>query len=1219
MGLMSCRPHGSRTSRAVDSLCMQAYRMRYTDIDSTEADLRRALKQAKAERFSEEKARALVLMGFVRYQKMDFEDALALADSTVSMSNNQVTLLCADILKMKVFQRISDAGRYYQTNSSAVRRLSLIENEKETLDGIDKQLYQYAQTEYHYIASTYYYYQQEDSLSKNEMQIVERQLEHLSDTTQLVYYYYMMGSGGLVDGDDETVLVKEFDYLLTAYSISKRSGILYFEANSLQALAVRLKSYSDRSIIRQRFPGAYQLLVSQHLSWNDCIYDDVSSDGGIEQDDVKAEQDDEQWLPTAIARHALHTFKVYDDLFQTACCYRTLGELESQLGHYDASLDAFSQALSCVNKHHRTYYPCHDDTLSLYPTDHYLLHDVADSSAVSNERRWIENPNILTVPEWMAGIRQQISVVFSCLGDRVGSNYNRNIYLDILECTSQNLEMESRLDELKHQFRVQNRLMWTAMSLFLLVLLMCGFIFFRQELHDIAHLQLLGKQKGRILRNDKHRLDELNDELEDISEKCNVSRIQIDRNKSQGLEKRAKVSLVQAVTPFLDRILNEVNRMNRQPRPQLSQLNYVGELTDQIMEYNDILTEWIKIEQGQLSLHISTIEIESLFDILRKGHFSYDQQGIVLDVHHTTAKVKADEALTLFMLNTLADNARKFTPKGGTVTVEAIETEQYVELSVTDTGCGMSQDDVDTILQNKVYDAKRIGIGSASNTSDNDDQQFTSKKGHGFGLMNCKGIIEKYRKTSDIFSVCMFGIESTVGKGSRFFFRLPRVLILALAVLFSSLTYAQEANCAKGDSLDAVYPEYFYYDQCFEANNQGDAERALAYADSALMCLNDLFVLYDDNTANASLSPDLQSFLRGDSLDYSLLVNLRNQIAVAALVLGDHELYNYNNSICTQLYRVIHQDTTLPTYYDRIKKADANIRQITVALVLLSLLVIVLIVMLIRSRKQLADRLTTDLRDKIEKQQDVLNHLQFEENRLYVQNQVLDNCLSTIKHESMYFPSRINVLVQRMIAANDDAEHSAVENKDCQEDLVQLTELTAYYKQLYTLLSGQAERQAQQNVLHLQKVQVEELLNSIKRTFKDVARKSRFEGTFVVECADENSSSNNVVVRADGYALDFLFRKLFDYIIHYYPTAEHVRLTYNKEESTIRFTLYVDGMNLTEEEAHNLFYPSASRIQLLVVKQIIREIDALNNNPGLRLVAQYDCLWFTVASTTMQQ
>ena len=88
------------------------------------------------------------------------------------------------------------------------------------------------------------------------------------------------------------------------------------------------------------------------------------------------------------------------------------------------------------------------------------------------------------------------------------------------------------------------------------------------------------------------------------------------------------------------------------------------------------------------------------------------------------------------MLNTLTDNARKFTPSGGQVTVCATEMTDAVEIKVSDTGCGLTESEIALILSSKIYDAQQIGVNSST---------VRHEKGSGFGLLNCKGIIESTR------------------------------------------------------------------------------------------------------------------------------------------------------------------------------------------------------------------------------------------------------------------------------------------------------------------------------------------------------------------------------------------------------------------------------------------------------------------------------------------
>lgn len=56
------------------------------------------------------------------------------------------------------------------------------------------------------------------------------------------------------------------------------------------------------------------------------------------------------------------------------------------------------------------------------------------------------------------------------------------------------------------------------------------------------------------------------------------------------------------------------------------------------------------------------------------------------------------------MVNTLADNARKFTPAGGKVCIKAVEEADYVELSVEDTGCGINEETQQHLFDQPIHD-----------------------------------------------------------------------------------------------------------------------------------------------------------------------------------------------------------------------------------------------------------------------------------------------------------------------------------------------------------------------------------------------------------------------------------------------------------------------------------------------------------------------------------
>ncbi len=611
----------------------------------------------------------------------------------------------------------------------------------------------------------------------------------------------------------------------------------------------------------------------------------------------------------------------------------------------------------------------------------------------------LADSTIQQAPDLVASIHEQLSVAYAAIDDKENSDYNRNLYLDLQEQTRQDRQLEARAEQLD---RVVRQLNWILLAVAGAIVL-------------LLFLLWLFRRMNRRQKTDSP-LDEL---IEERREQLNISRLNLEEGERRHLQQRAKISLVNSLLPLIDRMVYTVNRQGDK--------EYVCELIDQINSDNDVLTHWIQLHKGQLDLHIESFPLQPLFDILARSRKSFQMKGIALDVQPTEAVVKADRILTLFMLNTLADNARKFTNEGS-VTVSADEAQNYVEVSVTDTGIGMDGDQLAHVF----------------------DHQLTT---HGFGLLNCKGIIEKYRKTSQLFSVCTLQAESEQGRGSRFFFRLPKGKVLALLMMMAMTGGTKAATNTDAQLAQAAV----YADSAYFSNINGTYERTLLFADSCIYYLNrhyqtmyprdSIFMLHE---GDMSLTPPEVQWLH-DSIktNYNVILDIRNESAVAALALHQWQLYNYNNRIYTLLFKELSADNTLGDYCRAMQQTKTN-RTIAVMLLLTALLAILLIYYLYYLRPRLNARFSDERRrrDELEVLDGELRRAELELANLHVSNSVLDNCLSALKHETMYYPSRIRQLID-------------------QNDVESVGEVVSYYRELYNLLSQQAMSQVEHVKLNL--------------------------------------------------------------------------------------------------------------------------------------------------------
>jgi PAS domain S-box-containing protein len=172
--------------------------------------------------------------------------------------------------------------------------------------------------------------------------------------------------------------------------------------------------------------------------------------------------------------------------------------------------------------------------------------------------------------------------------------------------------------------------------------------------------------------------------------------------------------------------------------------------TNELLE--DLLN-WSGTRRGTRSFQPIEATFETMMqNTLTNMHYLAENKGITLNntiAAHTI--IKADPYMFQTIIRNLVGNSIKFTPSGGSVTLESVnEGKGQLHFKVTDNGIGMEPKMIDTLFR---IDVKNNRMGTDGEPSS------------GLGLLLCKEFIEKHG--GKIWA------ESQKGNGSRFNFTLP--------------------------------------------------------------------------------------------------------------------------------------------------------------------------------------------------------------------------------------------------------------------------------------------------------------------------------------------------------------------------------------------------------------------------------------------------------------
>lgn len=185
---------------------------------------------------------------------------------------------------------------------------------------------------------------------------------------------------------------------------------------------------------------------------------------------------------------------------------------------------------------------------------------------------------------------------------------------------------------------------------------------------------------------------------------------------------------------------------------RLSYINLLNKSSNSTYKLLENLLEWARLQRGHIEIQPEELNLIDLINESIEPSLANATQKEITVIKNigNHISVKADDNSIKTIIRNLFNNAIKYTPNGGLVEFNAFRNGNNIEVSITDTGIGMSPKTISKLF--KIDEShSRLGTNNESGT--------------GLGLILCKDIIAK--NDGKIW------VESEIGKGSVFKFSIP--------------------------------------------------------------------------------------------------------------------------------------------------------------------------------------------------------------------------------------------------------------------------------------------------------------------------------------------------------------------------------------------------------------------------------------------------------------
>ena len=260
----------------------------------------------------------------------------------------------------------------------------------------------------------------------------------------------------------------------------------------------------------------------------------------------------------------------------------------------------------------------------------------------------------------------------------------------------------------------------------------------RDELGSLAESF---NQMAKELKIKINSIDKLNKELTEANDT---------KNKFFSIIAHDLINPFNAILGYSDLLVGQYDNFNEEERKIcIFDIQQSAKTTFELLEN---LLLWARSQMNRIEI---TKEILDLNEIVNKAITAYissaDKKQITYSISVPDKLfIRADKFTLITVITNLFSNAIKFTPEKGHININASRQNNFIEISISDSGIGISKDNIPKLFQIE-NNASTLGTNQ--------------EKGTGLGLPLCKEFVEKNEGK--------IWVESELGQGTKISFTIP--------------------------------------------------------------------------------------------------------------------------------------------------------------------------------------------------------------------------------------------------------------------------------------------------------------------------------------------------------------------------------------------------------------------------------------------------------------